>query len=90
MKINITPEGAAITKRFFLALDTLQIKRSIRGLKTFTDRYDINYWNMNTLKKEPERRVLKAEWLAHLVRDYGVNAEWLLLGVGNMFIDSQN
>lgn len=90
MRINITPEGIAITKRFFLAIDTLQVMRKIRGLKTFTDKYDINYWNMSTLRKEPERRFLKPEWLSHLVNDYGVNAKWLLVGVGNMFVNSPN
>lgn len=90
MRIKTTPEGIAITKRFFLAIDTLQVMRKIRGLKTFTDKYDINYWNMSTLRKEPERRFLKPEWLSHLVNDYGVNAKWLLVGVGNMFANSPN
>lgn len=90
MRMKITPEGIAITKRFFLAIDTLQVMRKIRGLKTFTDKYGINYWNMSTLRKEPERRFLKPEWLSHLVHDYGVNAKWLLLGVGNMFSNSKN
>lgn len=90
MRINITPEGIAITRRFFLALDTLQMRRGLRGMKTFTDRYNINYWNLSTLKKEPERRLLKPEWLSHLVQDYGVNANWLLIGVGNMFANSKN
>lgn len=90
MRAKITPEGIAITKRFFLAIDTLQVMRKIRGLKTFTDKYDINYWNMSTLRKEPERRFLKPEWLSHLVNDYGVNAKWLLVGVGNMFVNSPN
>lgn len=90
MRLKITPEGIAITKRFFLAIDTLQVMRKIRGLKTFTDKYGINYWNMSTLRKEPERRFLKPEWLSHLVNDYGVNAKWLLIGVGNMFVNSPN
>lgn len=90
MRMKITPEGIAITKRFFLAIDTLQVMRKIRGLKTFTDKYGINYWNMSTLRKEPERRFLKPEWLSHLVNDYGVNAKWLLVGVGNMFVNSPN
>lgn len=90
MRMKITPEGIAITKRFFLAIDTLQVMRKIRGLKTFTDKYGINYWNMSTLRKEPEHRFLKPEWLSHLVNDYGVNAKWLLVGVGNMFVNSPN
>lgn len=89
MTIRIAPEGVAITKRFFMALEYLQAKRTIRGLKTFTDRYSLNYWNMQTLKGEPERRVLKAECLTFLVRDYGVSADWLLTGVGPMMREAQ-
>ena len=89
MTIKIAPEGVAITKRFFLAIDTLQMQRKIRGLLTFTEKYGLNYWNMNTLKAEPERRLLKSECLTYLVRDFGVSAEWLLCGTGTMFNDSK-
>ena len=88
MIIKISPEGVAITKRFFLAIDTLQMQRKIRGMKTVTDKYGINYWNFSTLRNEPEKRFLKPEWLSFLVRDYDVSAEWLLCGVGKMFRNS--
>lgn len=89
MIIKISPEGVNITKRFFLALDTLQAQRKIRGLRTITERYGLNYWNMCTLRQEPEKRVLKSECLAFMVRDYGISAEWLLCGTGTMFKDSK-
>lgn len=88
MKVTITDEGLNITKRFFLALDTLKIKKEIRGVKSFTDRYGLNYWNFSTIRKEPEKRIIKTEWLAYLVSDYNVSAEWLLLGTGSMFKDA--
>ena len=84
MTIKIAPEGVAITKRFFLALETLQMQKKIRGLRTFTEKYGLNYWNVSTLKAEPEKRLLKAEYLTYLVRDYGVSAEWLIMGTGPM------
>lgn len=85
MRLRISEEGIEITHRFFLAIDALRERKIIRGLKTFTDKYDINYWNMTTLKNEPTKRILKVEWLAHLVRDYGLSPSWLLTGSGKMF-----
>lgn len=90
MMLNIAPTGAAITKRFFLVLDVTISQRRIRGLKTFTDKHGINYWNFSTLKKEQNKRMIKPEWLAYIVEDFNVNAEWLLTGVGNMFKTSNN
>lgn len=86
MRLSMTSEGIAITRRFFLALDTLKDNKSIRGVKTFTDKYNINYWNFSTLRKEPEKRILKPEWLSYLVRDYNINPVWLLTGAGNIFV----
>ena len=85
MMLNIAPTGVAITKRFFLVLDVAISQRKIRGIKTFTDKHGINYWNFSTLKKEQEKRMLKPEWLAYIVEDFNINAEWLLTGVGSMF-----
>lgn len=85
MILKLSPESVAITKRFFEALSVLKEQRKIRGLKTFTDQYNINYWNMHTLREEQDKRILKPEYLAYLVRDFGVSAEWLVVGRGSMF-----
>jgi hypothetical protein len=77
-----TPDSQKVVKRFFKALYYLKEKRMIRGKMTFTTRYNINRWNMNTLEKEPQRDIFQAAWLTYLVRDYGVSAEWLLTGKG--------
>lgn len=90
MMLNISPTGLAITKRFFLVLDVVIAQHKIRGIKTFTDNHGINYWNFCTLKKDQEKRMLKAEWLAYMVEDFAINAEWLLTGVGNMFKTSND
>lgn len=83
--MNISREGVEVTKRFFEAIDMLKAQRSIRGIQTFTNLYDINRWNLITVRNEPEIRIFKPEWLVYLVRDFNVSSEWLLLGKGNMF-----
>lgn len=83
--LNVSSDGAAITKRFFFAIDTLIAKKKLRGLNTFAKKYNINYWNLNTLRKEPERRVLKVEYLAYIVSDFGVSPDYLLFGIGSVF-----
>lgn len=83
--MNISNDGIEVTKRFFEAIDMLKEQKVIRGLQTFTNAYGINRWNMNTVKWNPEKSVLKPEWIVYLVRDYSISAEWLLLGKGGMF-----
>ncbi len=83
--MNISREGVLVTKRFFEAIDMLKAQKKIRGLQTFTNRYEINRWNLVTVRTQPEVSVLKPEWIVYLVRDYGISADWILLGRGGMF-----
>lgn len=78
-------EHIAITGRFFDALAWLKESRQIRGVKTFTDRYGISRRSLRRIQESPDRNSLKAAWLAFLVRDYGINAAWLLTGEGQMY-----
>lgn len=71
-----------IVNRFFKALKTLKEERVIRGLKTFTTRYELNRWNIKTLEKAPERGIFQVVWLAYLVEDYKISPLWLLTGRG--------
>ena len=77
-----TEDSQKVVRRFFEALQVLKRKRIIRGKQTFTARYGINRWNLNTLEKEPSRDIFQPAWLSYLVKDYGVSATWLLTGQG--------
>lgn len=77
-----TEDSQKVIKRFFEALELLKQKKIIRGKQTFTKRYGINRWNMNTLQKNTESDMFQTAWLTYLVRDYNISATWLLTGVG--------
>ena len=78
-------DSQTVVKRFFIAIYRLKADKIIRGKQTFTRKYGINRWNLNTLEKEPERDIFQAAWLTYLVRDYGVSARWLLTGDGEFY-----
>jgi len=84
-----TPDSQQVIRRFFEALYALKACKRIRGKQTFTNRYGINRWNMNTQEKEPERDIFQTAWLTYLVRDYDVSAQWLLTGRGEMFVQKK-
>lgn len=83
-----TEESQIIVRRFFEALHILKANKIIRGKQTFTSRYGINRWNMNTLEKEPNRDIFQVSWLEYLVKDYKVSPMWLLTGEGRFFLEN--
>lgn len=83
-----TEDSQLIVKRFFKALQLLKQEKVIGGKLTFTTRYDINRWNLNTLEKYPDRDIFQPAWLTYLVRDYNISAHWLLTGEGTVFTNN--
>lgn len=79
-----TEDSQVIIRRFFQALQYLKEQKIIRGKQTFTRRFNINRWNMNTVEKEPSRDMFQTAWLTYLVTEYGVSSEWLLTGRGEI------
>lgn len=80
-----TTDSQKIVCRFFEALQRLKEDKKIRGKQTFTRAHGINRWNMLTLEKDHSRDIFQAAWLAYLVQDYGVSAQWLLTGQGDFY-----
>lgn len=82
-----TEQSQTIVRRFFEAVHRLKADKVIRGKQTFTDRYGINRWNLNTLEKDVSRDIFQVAWLGFLVSDYKVSPYWLLVGEGAFYQD---
>jgi hypothetical protein len=78
-------QSTNIIKRFISIINELIEVDILHGKKSFTDHYKINRWNFNVLMKEPWREIFQLNWLAILCKDFRVNADWLLLGVGDKY-----
>lgn len=72
-----TEQSKVIVQRFFEALQILKANGIIRGKQTFTKRYGINRWNLNSLEKAPDRDIFQVSWLGFLINDYKVSPFWL-------------
>ena len=79
-----TPDSQKIISRFFQAIYYLKAQHIIRGKQTFTSKFEINRWNLNSLEKDMSRDIFQPAWLAYLVEEYNVSAEWLLTGRGDV------
>jgi hypothetical protein len=77
----------AIVERFFKAIRTLIDGGVLRGLQTFTRRYNLNRRNIQRLEREPYSGIFHAGWLTYLVEDYKISSLWLLTGRGAVFAD---
>lgn len=91
MKKSINPQAIAIQKRFFQALELAITSGRVNGLKGFCERHDLNRVKYSRIKndlgkpiREMTYKMIDLDALSGICSDFGVNAEWLLLGVGDM------
>ncbi len=87
--LNITDTALQINGRFFESLDALKKRKLLSGVSGFAKKYGVVLGNLYTIKRHKTGTV-KAEYLHHLARDYGVSADWLLTGRGEMFTQSSS
>lgn len=91
MKKSVNPEALAITRRFFEALNLAVDNGKFDGIKGFCAAHHLNRVKYATLKNSIDKPVeemtykcIDVDALAAICRDFGVSAEWLLLGHGKM------
>lgn len=77
-----------IKERFFMALDTLSSNGVIRGVGTFAKMHGLNASNLRNLRYQ-ENWSVSSEYLYYIIRDFGVNSQWLITGQGSMFSDQE-
>lgn len=86
-----TQTTKSVQLRFFDAMAALQERGIIGGLQTFCNRYGLNrtkYSRIRTAVRAESVGLyhnIDMDALTYIVADYGINATWLLTGVGRMF-----
>lgn len=78
-------DSSEIVGRFFLAIETLKRDRVLGGLTPFCARYGVDKRNLYKLKEDTTRDIFQVAWLLYLVRDFGVNSDWLITGTGDFY-----
>ena len=96
MKKTINPKAIEIQRRFFEALDIMIASGQINGLKTFCTTHGFNRTKYSRIKnalgmpiETMTYKMIDVDALAALCSDFGVNANWLLLGNGNMLANKK-
>lgn len=80
-----TQVSKQIMERFYSALDAIIAKNDIRGVATYCRLYDIDRRNFVAQRHDLDRGWFQLSWLQPMIKEYGVNADWLLTGRGRMF-----
>lgn len=78
-------ESIKVVERFFDAVESLIACGRMKNYQEFIDRYGIIKSKFYDARRNKERKLLQISWLAYLINDYGVSAEWLMTGKGKMF-----
>lgn len=93
MKKTINPQSITIQKRFFEAMSRAKELGLISGLKMFCDRHNLNSVKYYRIKRDLGKPIAEMHYksididaLLYVCQDFGVSADWLLLGRGRLEI----
>lgn len=93
MKKTINPQVIDIQKRFFTAIQMAKEVGRTTGLKSFCEDHNLNLVKYYRVKgglgkpiKEMHYKSIDIDALLYVCHDFGVSADWLLLGRGKLEI----
>lgn len=75
----------AIKERFFEAINSLMELGVLAGRQTYCRLAGIDKRNFYAQEEDKSRMLLRPYWVVPLITDYGINAKWLLTGMGKMY-----
>ncbi|GAE14643.1 hypothetical protein ACTMKN_10875 [Bacteroides pyogenes] len=97
MKKSINPQALAIQRRFFEALEMAVSLGAVNGLKGFCESHNLNRTKYSRIKNDLNKplgemryKMIDIDALSGICTDFGVSAEWLLLGRGKMLKRDDN
>lgn len=89
---TVSSQTQNVQRRFFEAIDILVLQGKLAGLQTFCIEHDLHKAKYSTLRSsltkpnyEARYKLIDIDAIVHLVKDYGVSSDWILLGRGLMF-----
>ena len=77
----MTGDIVTITDRWFQAYEDLHTAGRVSQRKMCSE-LGVDRRNFSQQQKDHTRRILRVEWLSHIVLNYGCSADWLLTGRG--------
>lgn len=83
-----TTQSQEVVARFYEAVQYLIDTGQLRSLRAFTEKYGILYSNFYKAMADHSRQVFQIGWMAPLVVDFNISADWLVTGRGSMVFRS--
>ena len=78
------PETIAVMERFYQALDTLVATKTIQGIQTYCNEFEIDKRHLYAQKKDLNKGFFEVYWILPLIQNFGVSSDWLLFGKGEL------
>ena len=83
---NYSIDTIQVMTRFFTVLQECKNTHRIASVSQYCREHGIDMPHLYVQRKDLNKGFFEIGWCVPLVRDCGVNADWLLTGRGTMFV----